>query len=126
MRSVICFIFCCFCISIAWSQELAPKEYYFNWQKANGDQYDIAIKNELSQPVALKRLDRACMQILLKAMLKSRDFESFVPERFILNEDTEYNVARLDFSYLDRNNEKQRRTFFYQFDYFGNVFNQIE
>ena len=105
---------------------MAIREYYFNWQKANGDQYDIAVKNNLSKPVAQKRLDRACMQILLKAMLKCRDFESFFPEQFILNEDREYNVARLDFFYLDRNNEKHSRTFFYRFDYFGNVFNQIE
>ena len=126
MRRKFCFIFYCFCITLSWSQEMATREYQFNWQKANGDQYDIGVKNNLTQPVEQKRLDRACMQILLKAMLKSRDFESFVPEQFILNEDIEYNVAQLDFSYIDRNNEKQSRTFFYRFDYFGNVFNQIE
>jgi len=120
------FVFCLVSILSLKGQEMAPKEYDFNWQKANGDQFAIAVENKLSQAVELKRLDRACMQILLKAMLKSRDFETFTPEVFILNEDVTHNVAQLDFRFLNRENEWEKRTVYYRFDYYGNVFNQLE
>ena len=107
-------------------QTLAPKVYNFQWQKANGDSYEIEVKNNLSKQVEKKRLDRACMQILLKAMLKSKSFETFIPEKVVLYEDNINNVAELSFTFIDRQDEMQNRIYYYSFDYYGNVYKQVE
>lgn len=121
-----CFIFYFFTLMSLLGQALAPNEYDFQWQKANGDRFEIEVENNLSKQVVQKRLDRVCMQILLKAMLKSNSFETFIPEKIALFEDRVYNVAELSFTFIDRQDEVQKRIYYYSFDYYGNVFKQIE
>ena len=121
-----CLIFYLFSLISLLGQTLSSKEYNFQWQKANGDSFEIEIKNNLSKQVEQKRLDRACMQILLKAMLKSNSFETFIPEKIVLYEDSVNNVAELSFTFIDRQNEMQNRIYYYSFDYYGNVYKQIE
>ncbi len=121
-----CLIFYLFSLISLLGQTLSSKEYNFQWQKANGDSFEIEIKNNLSKQVEQKRLDRACMQILLKAMLKSNSFETFIPEKIVLYEDSVNNVAELSFTFIDRQNEVQNRIYYYSFDYYGNVYKQIE
>ncbi len=121
-----CLIFYLFSLISLLGQTLSSKEYNFQWQKANGDSFEIEIKNNLSKQVEQKRLDRACMQILLKAMLKSKSFETFIPEKIVLYEDSVNNVAELSFTFIDRQNEVQNRIYYYSFDYYGNVYKQIE
>ena len=121
-----CLIFYLFSLISLLGQTLSSKEYNFQWQKANGDSFEIEIKNNLSKQVEQKRLDRACMQILLKAMLKSKSFETFIPDKIFLCEDSVNNVAELSFTFIDRQNEVQNRIYYYSFDYYGNVYKQIE
>ena len=121
-----CLIFYLFSLISLLGQTLSSKEYNFQWQKANGDSFEIEIKNNLSKQVEQKRLDRACMQILLKAMLKSNSFETFIPEKIVLYEDSVNNVAELSFTFIDRQDEVQNRIHYYSFDYYGNVYKQIE
>ena len=121
-----CLIFYLFNLISLLGQTLSPKEYNFQWQKANGDSFEIELKNNLSKQVEQKRMDRVCMQILLKAMLKSNSFETFIPEKIVLYEDSVNNVAELSFTFIDRQNEMQNRIYYYSFDYYGNVYKQIE
>jgi len=58
--------------------------------------------------------------------MSSRNFETFNPEKFTLYSDGKSNISKLDFSFLDDQNEEQKRTHYYLFDYSGNVFNQIK
>ncbi len=106
--------------------KMAPKEFIFSWQKANGDKYDIPVTNNLKVEIAQKRVNRALMQILLKSVLKSRDFESFTPLYFTLRPDTQDQVAEFEFSLLGGEGESQEYTYYFRFDVYGNVFNQLD
>ncbi|MGB1113771.1 MAG: hypothetical protein ACPG14_03155 [Flavobacteriaceae bacterium] len=106
--------------------KMAPKEFIFSWQKANGDKYDIPVTNNLKVEIAQKRVNRALMQILLKSVLKSRDFESFNPLYFTLRPDTQDQVAEFEFSLLGGEGESQEYTYYFRFDVYGNVFNQLD
>jgi hypothetical protein len=106
--------------------KMALETYFFEWIKANGDEYEIPIENNLDKEIFKNRLDRVFMQVLLKAVLKSRNFETFIPEKVSLFSDENNNVLKLDFSFIDARNENQKKTHYYKFDYNGNLFNQIE
>jgi hypothetical protein len=106
--------------------KVAPKEFIFSWQKANGDQYEIPVTNNLKVVIAQQRVNRALMQILLKSVLKSRDFESFTPLYFTLRPDTQDQVAEFEFSLLGGEGESQEYTYYFRFDVYGNVFNQLD
>ena len=58
--------------SVLFAQEvqMTPKEFIFSWQKANGDQYEIPVTNNMKIAMAQQRVNRALMQILLKSVLK--------------------------------------------------------
>lgn len=113
--------------SLLYSQEvtMAPKNFIFSWQKANGDQYDIPVENNLDVQIEQQRVNRALMQILLKSVLKSRDFEGFDPLQVTLLPDEKNQIAIIEFSKLDNTGEKQQFTYYFTFDTFGNVFNQL-
>lgn len=115
-------------LNFAFEQEvqLAPKNYLFSWQKANGDNYEIPVENNLKSTIELKRLDRALMQILLKSLLKSRDFESFTPEQVTLFSDVNNEVAKIVFTILDAAEKEQEIIYYFTFDKYGNVFDQID
>ncbi len=115
-------------LNFAFEQEvqLAPKNYLFSWQKANGDTYEIPVENNLKSTIELKRLDRALMQILLKSLLKSRDFESFTPEQITLFSDVNNEVAKIVFTILDAAEKEQEIIYYFTFDKYGNVFDQID
>lgn len=106
--------------------KMAPKEFIFTWQKANGDQYEIPVTNNLKVAIAQQRVNRALMQILLKSVLKSRDFESFTPLYFTLRPDTQNQVAEFEFSLLGGEGESQEYTYYFRFDVYGNVFTQLD
>ena len=113
--------------SLLYSQEviMAPQNFIFSWQKANGDQYDIPVENNLEVQIVQQRVNRALMQILLKSVLKSRDFEGFDPLQVTLLPDEKYQIAIIEFSKLDNIGETQKFTYYFTFDTFGNVFNQL-
>lgn len=106
--------------------KMAPKEFIFTWQKANGDQYEIPVTNNLKVAIAQQRVNRALMQMLLKSVLKSRDFESFTPLYFTLRSDTHDLVAEFEFSLLGGEEKPQEYTYYFRFDDYGNVFNQLD
>tara|TARA_Y100000385_G_scaffold246789_1_gene266355 strand:+ start:639 stop:1040 length:402 start_codon:yes stop_codon:yes gene_type:complete len=109
------------------SQEvmMAPKNFVFSWQKANGDEYEIPVENNLEIKIEQQRVNRALMQILLKSILKSRDFEGFDPLEVTLLPDEKNQVAIVEFSKPDNTGETQQFTYYFTFDTFGNVFNQL-
>jgi len=113
--------------SLLYSQEvtMAPQNFIFSWQKANGDQYDIPVENNLEVQIVQQRVNRALMQILLKSVLKSRDFEGFDPLQVTLLPDEKNQVAIVKFSKPDNTGEMQQFTYYFTFDTFGNVFNQL-
>ena len=113
--------------SLLYSQEvtMAPQNFIFSWQKANGDQYDIPVENNLEVKIVQQRVNRALMQILLKSVLKSRDFEGFDPLQVTLLPDEKNQVAIVKFSKPDNTGEMQQFTYYFTFDTFGNVFNQL-
>ena len=88
------------------SQEtkVATKNFYISWQKANGDQYEIPVENNLKVKILKQRVNRALMQILLKSSAKSKDFETFDPYKISLLTDVDYHVAKVDFTILDNSN----------------------
>ena len=105
--------------------KMAPKEFIFSWQKANGDQYEIPVTNNMKIAMAQQRVNRALMQILLKSVLKSRDLESFTPLNFTLQPDLENQIAIFEFSILGSSGEEEAFTYYFRFDSYGNVFNQL-
>ena len=113
--------------SLLYSQEviMAPKNFIFSWHKANGDQYDIPVENNLDVQIEQQRVNRALMQILLKSIIKSRDFEGFDPLQVTLLPDEKYQIAIIEFSKLDNIGETQKFTYYFTFYTFGNVFNQL-
>ena len=113
--------------SVLFAQEvqMAPKEFIFSWQKANGDQYEIPVINNMKIAMAQQRVNRALMQILLKSVLKSRDLESFTPLNFTLQPDLENQIAIFEFSILGSSGEEEAFTYYFRFDSYGNVFNQL-
>ena len=110
------------------SQEVmvAPENFVFSWQKANGDEYEIPVENNLEIKIEQQRVNRALMQILLKSILKSRDFEAFDPLHFVLYADGNDQIAKLEFTTLGSSGEAQEFTYYFSFDTYGNVFNQLE
>ncbi len=109
------------------SQEtkVATKNFYISWQKANGDQYEIPVENNLKVKILKQRVNRALMQILLKSSAKSKDFETFDPYKISLLTDVDYHVAKVDFTILDNSNEEEEYTYYFSFDTDGNVFKQL-
>ena len=112
--------------SLEISPETVPEKYTFQWNKANGDMYNILVENHLQAPIKPKILARTFMQILLKATLKSKAFETFTPQRFSLYNDGNVLIASLRFSFLDQNDKDQEELLYYRFDVYGNVFNVLE
>ena len=110
------------------SQEvmMAPKNFVFSWQKANGDEYEIPVENNLEIKIEQQRVNRALMQILLKSILKSRDFEAFEPLDFVLYSDGNDQIAKMEFTILGSSGEAREFTYYFRFDTYGNVFNQLE
>ena len=109
------------------SQEtkVATKNFYISWQKANGDQYEIQVENNLKVKILKQRVNRALMQILLKSSAKSKDFETFDPYKISLLTDVDYHVAKVDFTILDNSNGEEEYTYYFSFDTDGNVFKQL-
>ena len=103
--------------------EMAPKDFIFSWQKANGDQYEIPVTNKLKVEIVKQRVNRALMQILLKSVLKSRDFDSFTPIYFTLRTDTEDQIAEFKFSLQGDKGDTKEYIYYFRFDVYGNVFN---
>ncbi len=109
------------------SQEtkVATKNFFISWQKANGDQYEIPVENNLKVKILKQRVNRALMQILLKTSVKSKDFETFDPSKITLLTDFDYQVAKVDFTILDNSNGEEKHTYYFSFDTDGNVFKQL-
>jgi len=102
------------------------KNFVFSRQKANGDKYEIPVENNLEIKIEQQRVNRALMQILLKFILKSRDFEAFDPLHFVLYTDGNDQIAKLEFTILGSSGEAQEFTYYFRFDTYGNVFNRLE
>lgn len=109
------------------SQEtkVATKNFYISWQKANGDQYEIPVENNLKVKILNQRVNRALMQILLKCSVKSKDFETFDPSKITLLTDVDYQIAKVDFTILDKSDGEETYTYYFSFDTDGNVFKQL-
>ena len=105
---------------------MAPENFVFSWQKTNGDKYEIPVENNLEIKIEQQKVNRAMMQILLKSILKSRDFEAFDPLHFVLYSDGNDQIVKLEFTILGSSVEAQEFTYYFRFDTFGNVFNQFE
>ena len=110
------------------SQEeiVTNEDFIFSWQKANGDQYEIPVKNNLDLKIEKQKISRVLMQILLKSIIKSRDFQAFNPLQITLIPDKKNNIVILDFTKLDNSGEKQKLTYYFAFDTYGNVFDQLD
>ena len=122
-------VFCVFLnTAFLFSQEesVTDKDFNFSWQKANGDQYEIPVKNNLDLKIEKQKISRVLMQILLKSIIKSRDFQAFKPLQITLIPDKKNNIVILDFTKLDNSGEKQKLTYYFAFDTYGNVFDQID
>ena len=67
------------------SQEtkVATKNFYISWQKANGDQYEIPVENNLKVKILKKRVNRALMQILLKSSAKVKTLKLLIPIKLL-------------------------------------------
>ena len=102
------------------------KNFVFSRQKANGDKYEIPVENNLEIKIEQQRVNRALMQILLKFILKSRDFEAFDPLHFVLYTDGNDQIAKLEFTILGSSGEAQEFTYYFRFETYGNVFNRLE
>ena len=114
--------------SFLFSQEeiVSDEDFIFSWQKANGDQYEIPVKNNLDEKIEKQKISRVLMQILLKSIIKSRDFQAFNPVQITLIPDKKNNIVILDFTKLDNSGEKQKLTYYFAFDTYGNVFDQLD
>ena len=122
-------VFCIFLnTAFLFSQEesVTDKDFNFSWQKANGDQYEIPVKNNLDVKIEKQKISRVLMQILLKSIIKSRDFQAFNPLQITLIPDKKNNIVILDFTKLDNSGEKQKLTYYFAFDTYGNVFDRID
>ena len=122
-------VFCIFLnTAFLFSQEesVTDKDFNFSWQKANGDQYEIPVKNNLDEKIEKQKISRVLMQILLKSIIKSRDFQAFNPLQITLIPDKKNNIVILDFTKLDNSGEKQKLTYYFAFDTYGNVFDQLD
>lgn len=108
-----------FCLEQGNSQQVpyTPENFVFSWQKANGDEYEIPVENNLEIKIEQQRVNRALMQILLKSILKSRDFEAFDPLHFVLYTDGNDQIAKLEFTILGSTGEAQEFTYYFRFDH---------
>ncbi len=107
-------------------QIITNEDFIFSWQKANGDQYEIPVKNNLDLKIEKQKISRALMQILLKSIIKSRDFQAFNPVQVTLIPDKKNNIAILDFTKLDNSGQKQKLVYYFAFDKHGNVSDRLE
>ena len=122
-------VFCIFFnTAFLFSQEesVTDKNFNFSWQKANGDQYEIPVKNNLDVKIEKQKISRVLMQILLKSIIKSRDFQALNPLQITLIPDKKNNIVILDFTKLDNSGEIQKLTYYFAFDTYGNVFDQLD
>lgn len=116
---------CSFCFLNAQAKvESGKKTFIYEWLKANGDTYSILIENELETPLEFQIIEKTCLQILLRTMLKSKNFEDFTPVKIKLNTDEKMNLARLYYATLNRDGAKEEAIEFFSFDQYGNVFSE--
>ena len=100
---------------------MAPEFFIFSWQKANGDEYKIPVKNNLDINIEQQKVNRVLMQILLKSLIRSKDFEFFNPIGFTLIPEEKNMVAQLIFNKLLANGETEEFTDYFVFDTYGNI-----
>ena len=100
---------------------MTPEFFIFSWQKANGDEYKIPVKNNLDINIEQQKVNRVLMQILLKSLIRSKDFEFFNPIGFTLIPDEKNMVAQLIFNKLLANGETEEFTDYFVFDTYGNI-----
>ncbi len=99
-----------------------PKMYTYEWQKANGDTFDVLIENHLTDQIQLKTVERLCLLALLKSVMKSGAFESFTPSKMDIFPDQKVNVLKLEFAFLNSDGEKQDQIHYFSFDEQGNLY----
>ena len=98
--------------------------YFENNNESNGS--SIPVKNNLDVKIEKQKISRVLMQILLKSIIKSRDFQAFNPLQITLIPDKKNNIVILDFTKLDNSGAKQKLTYYFAFDTYGNVFDQLD
>ena len=125
-NSVYLFFFCCFIhvVNAQSVEKLMPKIYTYEWQKANGDTFDVLIENHLTDQIQLKTVERLCLLALLKSVIKSGAFESYSPSKMDLLPDQKVNVLKLEFTILNSDEEKQDQIHYFSFDALGNVYDK--
>lgn len=118
--------FCCFIymVNAQSAAKLMPKMYTYEWQKANGDTYDVLIENHLTDQIQLKTVERLCLLALLKSVMKSGAFESFTPSKMDIFPDQKVNVLKLEFAFLNSDGEKQDQIHYFSFDEQGNLYDK--
>src|SRR6056300_964339 len=104
--------------------KLMPKMYTYEWQKANGDTFDVLIENHLTDQIQLKTVERLCLLALLKSVMKSGAFESFTPSKMDIFPDQKVNVLKLEFAFLNSDGEKQDQIHYFSFDEQGNLYDK--
>ena len=118
--------YCCFIymVNAQSAAKLMPKMYTYEWQKANGDTYDVLIENHLTDQIQLKTVERLCLLALLKSVMKSGAFESFTPSKMDIFPDQKVNVLKLEFAFLNSDGEKQDQIHYFSFDEQGNLYDK--
>ena len=118
--------FCCFIymVNAQSAAKLMPKMYTYEWQKANGDTFDVLIENHLTDQIQLKTVERLCLLALLKSVMKSGAFESFTPSKMDIFPDQKVNVLKLEFAFLNSDGEKQDQIHYFSFDEQGNLYDK--
>lgn len=118
--------FCCFIymVNAQSAAKLMPKMYTYEWQKANGDTFDVLIENHLTDEIQLKTVERLCLLALLKSVMKSGAFESFTPSKMDIFPDQKVNVLKLEFAFLNSDGEKQDQIHYFSFDEQGNLYDK--
>lgn len=127
-RNIVCLsFFCCFIhtVNAQRAAKLMPKIYTYEWQKANGDTFDVLIENHLTDQIQLKTVERICLLALLKSVIKSGAFESYSPSKMDLLPDQKVNVLKLEFTILNSDGEKQAQIHYFSFDALGNVYDKL-
>lgn len=118
--------YCCFIymVNAQSAAKLMPKMYTYEWQKANGDTFDVLIENHLTDQIQLKTVERLCLLALLKSVMKSGAFESFTPSKMDIFPDQKVNVLKLEFAFLNSDGEKQDQIHYFSFDEQGNLYDK--
>ena len=125
-NSVYLSFFCCVIhvVNAQSVEKLMPRIYTYEWQKANGDTFDVLIENHLTDQIQLKTVERICLLALLKSVIKSGAFESYSPSKIDLLPDQKVNVLKLEFTILNSDEEKQDQIHYFSFDALGNVYDK--